>query len=259
MLTAANDARISDDEAETMSESFGLHDVQELASHLEASDSVQPHELYNDLYTRPNGDMTESYRRLREGVVKLSALEAAYNRWDYRMAIRLLSQRSTLKIDEKYFVDIEDPNYFLSCDETYLDFILAVGDQPGIDMFIPNKDTDHSFALELDLSLDFKRFTPKKGVLGFDPTGAMLCIGQTPVQNLWLAMAPYSYFENEDKPFDLSEGYGDTYMDKHHRRIIHVFLSKMLEALRGAHFYSWDVEPNDLWANDIIFKEHSNM
>jgi hypothetical protein len=260
MLITANDGSISDSEGESTSGDWCFHDVQELASHLEASDSVQPHEFYNDLHTRPNGDIVGSYQRLREATVRLSTLEAAYERGDYKMAIRLLSQRSRLDIDEKYFVDIEDPRYFLSCDETYLDFILVVGDQPGIDMFIPNTDVNHHFALELDLRLHIKRFTPKKGVLGFDPTGAMLCIGQTPVQNLWLAMAPYSYFENDDRPFNLSKGYGDTFMDKHHRRILHIFLGKMLQSLPGSDFVSWPLDPEDLWVNDEqVFQGHSNM
>jgi hypothetical protein len=88
-----------------------------------------------------------------------------------------LRTRNTLEIDDEFVVDTENPDYCFTSVHHCLDFFLLVGLDPGVDVWIPNRAVDHQFAVRINLRLQIKEFKSKNGMLGFDPSGAMLCLG----------------------------------------------------------------------------------
>jgi hypothetical protein len=140
-------------------------------------------------------------------------------------------------IDEGFTVGMDDPDYCFSCHKTFLDFILVVGDRMGIDMFVPNVPANHTFAFELNLKNSWREFRCKHGILGFDPTGAMLCVGEGTVETYYIGLAREEYFSGTEPPFNMDEDHGDTRMSEAHYRILIIFLMMMLSDLPGRDFY----------------------
>ena len=225
----------------------GHHDIQALADGLAATDSVEIQELYNTLYDLPAGDdFIDGYSRLPEVQVTMSALARTYENKDTKRAIKRMHQRSTLVLDDKYTVDNDSTDYCFSCLNSYLDFILIVGSRIGIDIFIPNCPSDPRFSVDLNLRLQIKEFKAKHGVLGFDPTGAMLCVGETPAEDLWLAFPSDSFLNPEGPPFCMSDEHGDPRLSARHYRIALLFLITLLTKLPGRNYYLIDSHTADL-------------
>jgi hypothetical protein len=218
-----------------------VHDIGTIADDLVADDSLDRQFLYNRLYQAPTSSMQmDMYHRMPRRDMRLSDLERTFERKDSARAISRFSVRSNLKIDDEYIVPTDSLEYCFSCNKTFLDFILVVGADTGMDMFIPNVPTDLNFGFQLDLHLRLKEFRAKQGMLGFNPSGAMLCIGQTAVEDMWIAMAPRGFLDKTEPGFVLSEKHGDTRLSPLHHRILLIFLIKMLAELTGRHFYLYD-------------------
>jgi hypothetical protein len=223
-------------------------------------DSVDGQELYDSLYDHPgNRILIDGYEQLPRLDVNLSNLRNVYERKDTNRAIRLLHRRSNLVIDESYLVDSDDPTYCFSCSKSFLDFILIVGSGVGIDMFIPNMATNHQYAISLNLQLQIKPFKAKYGTLGFNPSGAMWCLGQTPSEDLWLAMAPNEYFENNGTDFRMSEKHGDTHLSRVHFRIMQIFMISMLAKIEGKHYYIMAPYNIDIFNPETQMEVESNV
>jgi hypothetical protein len=236
-----------------------LHDIRALADDLATTDSVDIQELYNTLYDLPHGDtFVDGYSRLPEAEVRLSSLAHTYRTLDKKRAIQRLHQRSKLILDDELVVDTDHPNYCFSCSKSFLDFILVVGSDIGIDMFIPNVPSDPLFSVQLNLRLQIKEFKAKYGVLGFDPTGAMICIGQTPSEDLWLAFPLDEFLQPEGPPFCMADSHGDTRLSARHYRIILVFLITILTKLPGRNFYMLQPERVNLSAQRSGIETQTN-
>ena len=151
--------------------------------------------------------------------------------------MQLLHRRCILELQDTDTVDLENTDYCFGATESYLDYILVVGNVMGIDMFIPNVATNFNFALELNLHLQIKQFKAKHGTLGFNPTGCMLCIAQSPTEDYWLAFPPQDYFVNQLPEFTLDKPYADSRLSTFHYRIVMLFLSFVLTKLPGHAYY----------------------
>ncbi|KAG1778099.1 hypothetical protein EV702DRAFT_1044795 [Suillus placidus] len=68
----------------------------------------------------------------------------------------------------------------------FLNFVLVVSGVIGLDAFLPNTISDHTFTGTLDFGLQTKQFRPKFGKSWFDPTGSMMAIGNGGACELWL-------------------------------------------------------------------------
>jgi hypothetical protein len=231
-----------------------VHEISKFCDGLEATDSVSNQELYNNICVAPTGEAR--YSMLSERTLKLSTLRDIYDQRDKRQSLGTLKTRNKLDIDVEFMVDTEDPNYFFSLPLNCLDFFLLVGLDPGIDVWIPNKETDYTFSVTLNLRLQIKEFKCKNGMLGFDPSGAMLCLGQTPSQDLWLCFAEEDYLEDRRLPFQMNQPHGDTRLSKRHYRIALAYLCFCLTKLTAQSFYLIDDYPTNLFSGvtlDNIF------
>jgi hypothetical protein len=239
-----------------------MHDIGALADELVLGDSVDVlQELESSSTKHPKNRYIGNiwYDQLPKTIKSLSQLRAIYERKNATKAISMLHNRTSLEIDESYLVDTDDPAYCFSCSKSLLDFILVVGSDVGIDMFIPNIATNHQYAISLNLQLQIKPFKAKYGTLGFNPSGAMWCLGQTLSEDLWLAMAPNEYFENNGTDFRMSEKHGDTHLSRVHFRIMQIFMISMLAKIEGKHYYIMAPYDIDIFNPETQMEVESNL
>jgi hypothetical protein len=207
------------------------HDIAHLVADLVNPDSVNQQEVYQSIDgVRNTANLSADYEKTPQREIYLSTLRETFERHEEAKAISRLQQRCRMVIDKEYTIDVNNPNFCFSSQNSYLDFFLIIGKARGVDMFIPQA-PPHTFTVTLNLRLPIKEFRAKYGTLGFNPTGAMLFVGQTSAEDLWIGMAPFAFFEEEGEPFDLSDKHGDTRLSTRHYRIMVAFIAFALSRL----------------------------
>jgi len=156
-------------------------------------------------------------------------------------------------------VPTDDPDYCFSASKSYLDFILVVGASCGIDMFVPNTSVDHNFSIKFNLHLQIKPFKAKYGTLGFDPTGAMWSIGETPSEELWIGMPTQDFFDDPmGIQFEMDQKHGDTRLSAGHCRIMRIFIIWVLAQIPGRDIYILNMWEADIWSSWCGLEEMTN-
>jgi hypothetical protein len=188
-----------------------LMDVAGLVDVLQEEDSLEQQHVYDAVCNHPDDDASyKRYDELPELVLNVDKMRAMYEGQKETTAMSLLHKRVKLEIDPSKKVRMDDADFAFSCTKSYLDFLMIVGDKRGLDMFLPKRASGTGFTLSLRLDLQIKEFRVKHGNLGFDPTGCMLCVGMMANEDLWIGMAPGSYFEEVGATFNMNERHGDT-------------------------------------------------
>jgi hypothetical protein len=235
------------------------HDLSTLVEHLIDPDSIDQQEVYDSVCDLPGPEPTaNAYSLLPKRDITLSSMLSSYARKDENRALAHLHQRCRLTIDNQFLVDADDPNFCFSANKSFVDFFMIIGQASGLDVFIP-RHPHPTFTLTLDLRLPIKEFKAKYGILGFDPAAAILYIGSTSAEDLWLALAPNDYFDGISQPFRLDQGHKDTRMSARHYRIVIAFLSYAMTKIPGRDFYifnKYSIDPDGDTAN---FGAHSNI
>jgi len=224
-----------------------MHDVTTLADPLVTVDSLATQDAYNSLCRAPPIHFGQDlYSRLPEVSVTLSALKEMFEGKKASRAIAHLHRHSKLIFDDEYVVDTLDPDFCFSCKKHFLDFILVVGSSKGLSMWIPNVVVDHRFSIDLNLRLQIKEFRAKHGNVGFDYTGAMWCLGQTRSEELWIGMAPNTYFEDGEATIIKAKDCGDSRLTARHYRMMLSFIVWLLTKLPGRQYALEDQYATDL-------------
>jgi hypothetical protein len=228
-------------------------DVRRLGDELEAPDSVTNQTFYNHLcISQAEESIFSNYRTLRTRTILLSNLREIYALKDTRKALAVFKTINDLRIDPAYTVDTDDPNSFFSHKDSFLDFLLVVGADTGIDVWIPNRGTDHLFAINLNLRLQLKEFRSKNGILGFNPSGAMLCLAQNPSEDMWIGFAKQDDLDEAGDPFQLDQKHGDTRLSRQHYRIVLAFLCYCLQAVQARNYYILEDYPPEIFSPKIL-------
>ncbi len=234
------------------------YDLTILGERLFEPDSVSPQDLYHAICDiGPVSAPDLGYMKLPRYNVQLSTLRSAYTTGNSRKAISLLGRRCLFQIDDEYIVDVDDPKYCFTAKNSFLDFFMIVGKSIGLSVFIPQSPSP-TFTLTLNLKVPIREFRAKYGTLGFDPTGCMLWIGTGYAEDLWLAMAPDAYFDNDSAKFEMSEAYGDTRLSTAHYRMVVSFISHALTKIPGRAFYDFEPYAVDIEAAEPNFHLHLN-
>ncbi|KAG6371988.1 hypothetical protein JVT61DRAFT_9006 [Boletus reticuloceps] len=132
-------------------------------------------------------------------------LRHIWKRNDTRSALRLLSGRHRLEIDEHFKLDTAaESNVVPTVGPHYLDLVMYIGDRRGLDAVRPNEDVDHTWRCRLNFS-GIQRLWPdsKATRLPFDAHGRMMYIGSRKEEQVWLAMVPKEWLVR-DHPFNMT-------------------------------------------------------
>lgn len=110
-------------------------------------------------------------------------------------AFNLMRQRVEIELDADMVHEPSNPNLAWDLSKHYLDFLLVVADKCGFGAILPSVENDHHFVFDLDLHQPARPFRMKHGSIGFSIARSMLYIGRSRGKDeVWLAMAPHSYF-----------------------------------------------------------------
>ncbi|KAG2090773.1 uncharacterized protein F5147DRAFT_780230 [Suillus discolor] len=208
--------------------------LDEVPSGVESEDPLQQREVFDGIFLAREGqDNTgPTWEQTPICNMPLSAFERLFRRKDKSSAATSLLRRTNLCIDPKFTYASDDSRLLWDASRHFLDFVLVVSGTLGLDAFLPNTISDHTFTVTLDFRLQTKQFRPKFGKLGFDPTGSMMAIGNGSACELWLGFCPLANVEDlsvaDEAPLLNKKKHGDTRLSSRHFRMAVMFMAYAL-------------------------------
>lgn len=195
--------------------------------------------------------------------VKLTTLRKELEKGRRRMAIQRLKTRHVVEIDEELRYEKNDPGLAWAAREHFLDYYLLVPERKGLHVLLPNSRGDPSYVFKLDVQHPRKTWRARYADLEFNPTGRMLFMGTYGQEEIWLAMVPRSFtnedaIEEEEEMEDLRgnirrlETTDSTtcLSDKHYSQIL-LFLAYMLKRQGFRDVYLRENFPEDLSRSQV--------
>ena len=236
--------------------------------------AVYPNELVNQSAildgiigtARDKQSAENRFKDLPVRSLKLSTLKAIYQKKDEQKAVKLLSNRHSLQIDNEFRVKLGVGQVLMDTDESMIDYHLTIANQTGFSALLPNARTDHRFCFEMDLKKPYFCFKGKHAMLGFDPAGSMLYIGQCHHEDVFLAMAPKAFLQGHTQPCPPGRASASPLMSKRHYRQMVMMIAHFLALLPERPYdnvrsvYEMDLEsskPNFEHVTDTLYVFHS--
>ena len=236
-------------------------DINAIASALEVEDGYTQDDLLRVLFQ--GGIVPERERDIFESLpvhsIQLSRLKDIYQKKQVSKAINQLNSRSKIKIDRDMQIPYDDKNIYWDLREHRLDYILTVSAEIGLWAATPNINTDHNYALTMDFKKPYRDFKGKYGKLGFDPKGKLLYLGRSQNDDVWLAMAPLTFFEESGESVPPGHVTGDTRLSTKHYRMIVMFFAHLLSNLAARGFTCIDTYGISLTDTDPCWFIHTNI
>lgn len=171
-----------------------------------------------------------SFSRERVNNLPLHRLEA-WSEEKNPLAMGALTGRKTITYaGSRYTVRADEENIHWTVDTTYIDLLICVGGGLGLGPLLPNLNSLHTYRFNMDLGKPWRHFTAKYAKLGFDPTNAMLWIGQSASsEDVWLAFVPRSFIEggeyNDEAAVHWRGPRSTTLSQEHYRCVVMLFAS----------------------------------
>ncbi|KIN99500.1 hypothetical protein M404DRAFT_10368 [Pisolithus tinctorius Marx 270] len=214
----------------------GGYVVGELPEELQAEDGIFQEELQHAIaYKRnPSSRMIESFHRSPVKTVPLSTMHKQYDEKREIQALRCLTRRQKVNIDDEYVHRGNDPNLAWGATKHFLDLMLIVCGRPGLDAALPKDETDPSYTFKLDLHQRQRKWRANHCELGFDPAGRLLYIGTYQQEEIWLAMVPRTFTDEnandrEDENINMTHlDTPSTVMDEDHFCMLVTFLAQAM-------------------------------
>ncbi|KAI5981073.1 hypothetical protein EDD15DRAFT_2380428 [Pisolithus albus] len=128
---------------------------------------------------------------------KLSSMKRLFDMKNSRDALRLLSDRRFITIDDNFKLNpTGELDMLMHMSGHFLDYVMYMGNRRGLDAALPNINVNHTMEFRLNLNMTHRLWpTSNTGDLPFIPTGRMMCIGSRMQENIWLAMVPKTILE----------------------------------------------------------------
>ncbi|KAG1803891.1 uncharacterized protein HD556DRAFT_1303877 [Suillus plorans] len=190
---------------------------------LDEEDPLQQREVFDGIFLAREGqdNTSPTWEQTPICNMLLSAFERLFCRKDKSSAATSLLRRTNLCIDPQFTYASDDSRLLWDASRHFLDFVLVVSGTLGLDAFLPNTISDHTFT-----------FRPKFGKLGFNPTGSMMAIGNGSACKLWLGFCPLANVEDlsvaDEAPLLNEKKHGDTRLSSRHFRMAVMFMAYAL-------------------------------
>lgn len=144
-----------------------------------------------------SSEFIQGFHDERAKTIKLSTLRSDFEKKRTRTSTQRLQQRHTVEVDEEFLYVKDNPRLAWGAKEHFLDYYLLVPASKGLHVLLPTSRGDPSYVFKLDLNKRTKRWQARYSDLEFDPTGRMLYIGSYHQEEVWLAMVPRSFTDEE--------------------------------------------------------------
>ncbi|KAG6369061.1 hypothetical protein JVT61DRAFT_1888 [Boletus reticuloceps] len=182
------------------------YDATDVPRRLSANDAPNQHEIEAAVYNHGmDVNANEHITLFHNAAIKtipFSALRRIWEQNNRKNALRLLSGRHRLEIDDHLTIDTATQNVIPTVGPHFLDFVMYIGDRRGLDAVLSNERADHTWRCHLNFG-GIQRIWPdsKAAHLPFDHHGRMMCIGKRKEEQVWLAMVPNEWLV-PDHPFN---------------------------------------------------------
>lgn len=209
------------------------YNVGDVPEDLEAEDGVPQEEVNNVIAHKrtERGTLIDEFYGNPPTPLKLSMLQNQYEQGKEHLAMLRLKRRHKVEVDGTFLHNIEDPDLAWGATDHYLDFILLVSSKQGLHALLPRSVSDHSYTFVLDVHQPHRLWRVRHAELGFNPTGRMLYLGTYFQEEIWLAMVPRSFTDedsNEDPDMTPLCGRTTSLSERHYCMLI-AFLATQLQ------------------------------
>jgi hypothetical protein len=242
-----DDRRGVQDEPDMLEDVY--HEVSRLPNAIVSNDPPTQRDVLYGILRGTYVPTADCLNEFYEEVVHDLTLGKLQRHWEYEMkeeSMRLLLRRNRIVIRDEDKVSSLDDNLYWGVHKHFLDFLTVVPIEMGLDAIIPNQEVDHNYEFQLELKKWRIRWQATRAHLGFVPTGRMMYVGTAEGQQVWLAMAPKSFF-GERSPAKVYEDDNDkgVMSSSRYRRCV-LMLTFMLSRIAFAHIYSIDDYPQNI-------------
>ncbi|TDL13498.1 hypothetical protein BD410DRAFT_810485, partial [Rickenella mellea] len=141
----------------------------------------------------------------------ISWLRRAYERKEPNTILQDHMHRRQLFVDEELIEHGTDDNgncdhsIRTECGKFFIDFTMFVSRFVGLGAVLPSSTSDHMWTLNINIKAQpHNMFSPKHGLLGFNPEGSMIYLGKCGIETVWIAMVSHT-FDNPTSDEDLEE------------------------------------------------------
>ena len=174
--------------------------------------------------------------------------------------VTILSTRHSIKIDSKYSIPFGSERVHFDTKESMIDYHLTVANCIGFSTLLPNVESAHRFAFDLNLKTPHISFKGKHAMLGFDPTGCMLKIGTCNNEDVFLAMVPNTFLRGTIEPSPQRCSTASSIMSaRHYRQVVMMFAHFLAEIPTRAYYNLVPVYRLDLNAPKPDFAKITNI
>lgn len=166
-----------------------------------------------------------------------TTIRRLWQRNDVTGALRLLSGRHRLEIDDNLIVDTTRPDVIPAVGPHFLDLVMYVGDRRGLDAVLPNVLADHTWRCHLNFSAIHRLWPDSKATrLPFDVHGRMMSIGTRQEEQVWIAMVPNEWLV-QDHPFNATGNWprlpdATSAMSSQHALMLLMFFARVFHDVR---------------------------
>ena len=173
--------------------------VGDIPATLESEDGVNHAEVEQviALDWRSGPELIQGFHEQVSTQVKLTTLRRDFKKGHKRTSIQRLWTRQIVQIDNELVYDKNDSGLAWSAHKHYLDYYLLVPARRGLQEILPTSQGDPSYVFKLDLNKRQKQWKARHVDLEFDPTKHMLYIGMYAQEEVWLAMDPQAFVDEE--------------------------------------------------------------
>lgn len=120
----------------------------------------------------------------------LSEFRAMYEyRHKHRSILSLPKYRRAV-LNANYSIPSDDKVLSWGTKLSYIDALVLVPSNIGLDVLIPESDPGQSYTFALDFSHRGRQFVTKHAELGFNPTNSLMHIGYCGEELIWMALRP---------------------------------------------------------------------
>ena len=239
----------------------GPNDITEIPEDLTAEDNdgVGQYEILENIIANTRQLDEDAFNKAKPKVLRLSQLQRMYGR-DGATDLNLLSNRNILLIDDQFKVDVGKGQLSMKTDDTKLDFHMTVANCIGLSALLPNEANSYRYSFEMDLKKPYREFKGKHAMVGFDTQGKVLYIGKSMNEDVFLAMAPNSFFSQggERSPPGYSTG-SSVLTRRHYRQIIMMFAHFLALIPDRAYVNIGNVYSQDLNADDAKWSQITDI
>ena len=190
------------------------------------------HEALRRVHIDAEHEHLAAFNRSPVKLTQLTSLRSLFDRNDRRSAIRTLTTRRALQVNDEFKMDIMSPDVCIRNGPHYLDYSVHLGNRRGLDAALSAQHVNHTLTYKITLSQAQRQVNIQD--LPFNPKGRLLYIGTRGDEGIYLAMVPKAFFveDQRDRVQDHVMNSSNNAMSAQHSLMMTMFIADVLQENR---------------------------